>query len=149
MSAAVSTRRPRGGRASLVPLLAAGLAVAAALSAPAVVGAQETAARFEITEVTDSTLSFRVGRHRWVAPTLRGIAVDPIHRDALVARFRVISVSEGTATALVTGQTTQLTTEHVALVVRPRQRWWRAPLFWIGTGAGIATGLATGLLLGR
>ena len=78
------------------------------LVARGAVGAQQRAVRFEITAVSDTTLLFRAGTARWVHAGQTGTAVDPRRRDALVARFRVLTVRDGLATALVTGQTTSV-----------------------------------------
>jgi hypothetical protein len=102
--------------------------------------AQESAYRFGITWAGDSTFSFPVARHGWVRSGLTGIAVDPFRRDALVARFRVIQVADGHATALITGQTTNVTAEHVALLDRPPAPWFRQRTFWIGTVLGVVVG---------
>lgn len=110
-------------------------------------GAQETAARFEIVAVQDSTFKFTLGRQQWVAPALSGIAVDPMRRDALVARFRVLSVRGDTAVALITGETTRVTDQHVALINVPRAKWWKTASFWRGTILGAVAGLAAGLAL--
>lgn len=102
--------------------------------------AQESAYRFEIVAAGDSTISFDVGENSWVRPGLDGIVVDPVRRDALVARFRILRVSGGQATALITGSTTRVTTQHVALVDRPRGSFFTRREFWIGTVLGGALG---------
>jgi hypothetical protein len=128
-----------------------GLAVAAAvavLSVPAAgtpAEAQQRAARFYVDSVADSTFVFRVGDAGWIRRGQTGIAVDPGQRDALVARFRIVDVSSDRATALITGQTTFLTGQHVALVEPPRRPFWRRGLFWTGSVVGAALGLAAGL----
>lgn len=127
-----------------LPLLAALTLAAATIAPPRGAGAQESAYRFEITAVGDSTFTFPLGRNRWLHPGLQGIAVDPMRRDALVARFRVLRVTPSDATALITGQTTRLTTEHVALIERPRRPWYRSAAFWVGTLLGGAVGFAIG-----
>ena len=107
-------------------------------------GAQETSVRFEITEVGDTSFIFRPGRHTWVSPGQRGIAVDPRRRDVMVARFRVVGVSDGVATAVITGQTTNIATEHVALIVQPNPQWYKRPTFWVGVLVGAVIGTAAG-----
>ncbi|HEX6536275.1 MAG TPA: hypothetical protein VF041_16915 [Gemmatimonadaceae bacterium] len=102
--------------------------------------AQESAYRFEIVQAGDSTITFDIGNHGWVQAGQQGIAVDPVRRDALVARFRILRVSDGRATALVTGSTTRVTSQHVALVDRPRGRFFTRREFWIGTVLGGAIG---------
>lgn len=114
------------------------IALAFLLARPA--AAQESAYRFEITSVGDSTFTFRVGTHGWVKPGLQGITVDPLRRDALVARFRILRVAGGSATALVTGQTTRLTDGNVALVTRPTVPFFKRREFWLGTVLGAAVG---------
>lgn len=110
---------------------------------PCAACAQESAVRFEITSVGDSTFSFAIGKHSWVRAGEHGIAVDPARRDALIARFTVVQVNEkaGQAKALVTGQTTHVTTDHVALLMQPSVPWYRKPVFWIGTAIGAVVGV--------
>ena len=69
-----------------------------------------------------------------------GIAVDPRRRDALVARFRVIRIDSGLVTALVTGQTTVVATEHMAVLAEPPKPWYRGITFWAGTVFGVVIG---------
>ena len=124
-------------------LLAASALFAAVTSAPA--GAQQLAARFEITSVGDSTFTFPVGSMRWAATRGRGIVVDPARRDALVARFRVLRMQNDTVTALVTGQTSRVTTDHfVVLDPPPPPKWYVRRAFWGGTAAGALLGLLIG-----
>jgi hypothetical protein len=120
-------------------------ACAAALAlvcAPVRARAQETAYRFEITTVGDSTVSLSTEKHEWVHAGLKGIAVDPMRHDALVARFVILSVDPAhkRALAIVTGQTTRLTTNHVALIDRPAKKWYAQPTLWIGAVAGAVIG---------
>ena len=118
-----------------------------ALAPVAGVQAQTRDFRFEITAVGDSTVTFRAGRLTWIVRSPSTIVVDPRRRDALVARLKVISVSStGEATALVTGQTGRITTEHFVLAAEPRTRWYRSPLLWIGTAFGLAAGFGLGKL---
>ena len=120
----------------------AGLALA--IAAPSA-KAQLKGVRFEIAVVGDTTLGFRTGTERWIRPGERGIAVDPRRRDVLVARLRVLRVdSTGTATALITGQTTALSTDHVVIVQEPRRRWYQSKSFWGGLVAGLAFGVVAG-----
>ena len=107
-------------------------------------GAQENAVRFEITAVGDTAFLFRPGRHGWVTAGQRGIAVDPRRRDVMVARFRVVGVSDGVATAVITGQTTNIATDHVALIVQPSPQWYKRPSFWAGTVVGAIIGAVAG-----
>ncbi len=124
-------------------LLICSLFVFAALGA-STAGAQETSVRFEITAVGDTSFLFRPGRHSWVSPGQRGIAVDPRRRDVMVARFRVIGVRDGVATAVITGQTTNIATDHVALIVQPTPHWYQRPTFWVGTVVGAVVGAVAG-----
>lgn len=120
------------------PLLLLAFIALAMLVMPA--RAQESAYRFEITAVGDSTVTIAIGDHPWVHAGLTGIAVDPMRRDALVARLRVMTVRGPQAVAVVTGQTTKLSTEHVALLERPRAHWYQQTTFWLGTFLGVVIG---------
>lgn len=117
---------------------------AALVAAPFVANAQRPATRFEITAVTDSTLSFRTASAGWIKTGRAGIAVDPRRRDQLVARFEVVAVADGIATALITGQTTDVSIDHVATVVEPETPWFRRKSFWVGLLLGGALGGAAG-----
>jgi hypothetical protein len=123
-------------------VLAGGIAALALLLAPSRAHAQETAYRFEIASVGDSTVSISTEKHEWLRVGQKGIAVDPMRHDALVARFVILKVDTGhkRALAVVTGQTTQLTTNHVALVDRPSKKWYQQPTLWIGAVAGAVIG---------
>ena len=112
--------------------------------APASVRAQETAVRFTVTQVGDTTFSFRVGDQAWVRQGLRGIVVDPRQQDVLVARFRVTRVANGQASAVITGQTTNVTTAHSVLLEIPATPWYKERLFWLGTAAGAVIGFVIG-----
>ncbi len=116
------------------------------LAAAPAVRAQESATRFEITSVGDSTFVVRLGEHSWVREGLRGIVVDPRRRDVLIARFRVSGASNGEAVAFITGQTTLVETEHVALLTRPKTPWYRQRTFWAGLLLGGALGGVAGSL---
>lgn len=122
------------------------LVVALALGVFAVPArAQLKGVRFEIAAVGDTTLSFRSGTERWIRGGLRGIAVDPRKRDVLVARLRVLRVDRaGTVTALVTGQTTAVTTDHVVLLQELHPAWYRRRTFWMGMALGAALGTVAG-----
>ena len=73
----------------------------------------------------------------------RGIAVDPTDHDAMVARFQVVRVDSGKATAIITGQTTRVTTDHVALIERPTVPWFKQGAFWIGAALGALVGVVS------
>jgi len=102
--------------------------------------AQFRGVRFEITQVGDTTFRFSRGTAGWVKSGAKGDAVDPRRRDILVARFRVIRVDSGLVTALITGQTTRLATEHIAVMAEPPKPWYRGITFWAGTVFGIVVG---------
>jgi uncharacterized membrane protein YoaK (UPF0700 family) len=70
--------------------------------------------------------------------------VDPRQQDMLVARFRVMSVAGDAATAVVTGQTTTLSTQHSVLLDVPRRPWYKQSLFWLGAAVGAAVGALAG-----
>lgn len=106
------------------------------------------AARFEIDSVTDSTATFRVREAVWVRPGLQSYVVDPLQRDGLVARLRVIARDKESATALVTGQVGRVKTDHFLLVVRPDPRWWQSRVFWAGSVLGLTLG-AGGVAVSR
>ena len=110
------------------------------LVAPRAARAQNKGVRFEITQVGDTTFRFPRGAAGWVKPGETGIAVDPRRRDILVARFRVVSVDSGLATAVITGQTTRVATEHIAVMTEPPKPWYRTITFWGGTVLGIVVG---------
>jgi len=103
-------------------------------------GAQFRGVRFEITQVGDTTFRFPRGRAGWVKPGVTGIAVDPRRRDALVAQFEVVRIDSGLVTALVTGQTTRVATEHVVVISEPAKPWYKSLTFWGGTVFGIVIG---------
>lgn len=115
------------------------LAALMMLAAPSA-GAQALYARFEITAVGDTSFRFYPGRMTWIEPGQLGIAVDPRQRDVMVARFRVVSVRDGIATAVITGQTTRVGTDHMALVAPPERPWYARRTFWVGAGLGAVLG---------
>lgn len=125
-----------------------GVCVSAALLMPArAVAAQQLDARFEITSVGDTTVTFRAGRMTWVVRSPSAIVVDPRRRDALIARIKVLSISsEGEATALVTGQTGRITTDYFVVAAQPRTRWYRSAMLWMGTAFGLVIGFGLGKL---
>lgn len=120
-----------------------GVAVFALSFAPVRARAQETAYRFEIANVGDSTVTLSTEKHEWVRAGQKGIAVDPMRHDALVARFVImkIDVDHKRALAVVTGQTTRLTTNHVALIDRPVKKWYSQPTLYIGAVLGAVIGV--------
>lgn len=131
-------------RFPLAALVAALFALLPLASRPARAQDVATAVRFEIAETGDSTFSFFVGGNRWVQRGQRGMTVDPRRRDVLVARFVVLRVASGRATALVTGATSPVSDQHIALLDRPTQPWYRRSEFWWGAILGAAVGLGAG-----
>ena len=113
-------------------------------AAPASGRAQETAVRFPVVDVGDTTFTFRIGDQRWVGTGLRGIVVDPRQRDVLVARFRVTNVAGEIARAVITGQATSVNTSHTVLLDVPRQPWYKQKSFWLGAAAGALAGFILG-----
>ena len=133
--------------ARLIARLAAAVGLALVIAAPA--EAQGARVRFYVDSVADSTFSFRIAPgDDWIEVGASGVAVDPARRDALVARFRVISLWGSRATALVTGQTTVVTVDHIALLEPPARRFYRDRSFWSGALVGIVLGVGGGLLIG-
>ena len=120
------------------------VALVVAALAPLSLRAQDESVRFDIKSVGDSTFTFDVSHAAWVARGQKGIAVDPRRRDGLVARFEVLEVDDGVATALILGQTQKLTTEHVVLLRPPRERWYSSKRFWFGALGGAIVGFAIG-----
>lgn len=127
----------------LVLKLVLGLGLGMALDAGSA-QAQFRGVRFEITQVGDTTFRFPRGNAGWVKPGETGIAVDPRRRDVLVARFRVARVDSGLVTAVVTGQTTRVATEHIAVMTEPAQPWYKGLAFWGGAVLGAVVGFAIG-----
>lgn len=113
-------------------------AILALACVPSRARAQETAYRFEIASVGDSTVLLSTQKHEWVRPGQKGIAVDPMRHDALVARFVIMKIDpvRKRALAVVTGQTTRITIDHVALIDRPSKKWYQQPTLWIGAIVG-------------
>lgn len=107
--------------------------------------AQHRGIRFEITQVGDTVFRFPRGNAAWVKPMMTGIAVDPRRRDVLVARFRVARIDSGLVTAVITGQTTRLATEHIAVMAEPPKPWYKGINFW----GGAVFGFVVGALLAR
>lgn len=111
---------------------------------PAEASAQFRGVRFEITQVGDTTFRFPRGSAGWVVPGKTGNAVDPRRRDVLVARFRVVRIDSGLVTALITGQTTRVSTEHIAVISEPPKPWYKGITFWAGAVFGMILGFAIG-----
>jgi hypothetical protein len=116
------------------------LTICLLMAAASPVAAQEARARFDIDSVGDSTFTFAAGRARWVSRGQRGLAVDAKDGDALIARFRVLRVEHGIATAVVTGQTARVTPGEVALLKEPKTPFYVEPYFWAAVVGGAAIG---------
>jgi hypothetical protein len=108
------------------------------IAGPAMARAQVGSARFDIDSVGDSTVTFSVGNARWVRAGQTGLAVEPRRHDELIARLRILRVSAGTATALITGQTSRVAEGQVALIRRPAPPFYTVGLFWVGAAVGAA-----------
>lgn len=106
--------------------------------------AQGTEARFQVTSVGDSTVTFPIGKHKWVVPGRTGIVVDPKRQDVLIARISVLSVGDGNAHALITGQTTTVQAGYVAVMEPPAVKFYSGRSFWLGTALGAVLGLVIG-----
>jgi len=146
MSASVTVRRAVLGFVALLTVAGSGChraERAAAPLMPVLPRIPRDAARFEIDAVDDSTATFRVFESRWLRAGLSAYVVDPVHRDALVARLTILRRDSTTATALVTSQVARVTTDHFLLVPTPPKPWWGTRLFWIGTLVGSAVGVGT------
>ena len=102
--------------------------------------AQSRGVRFEITQVGDTTFRFPRGNAGWVRVGATGIAVDPRRRDGLVARFQVTRIDSGLVSARITGLTTRISTEHIAVITEPPKPWWKGITFWAGTVFGVVVG---------
>lgn len=103
--------------------------------------------RFGVVAVEDTTFTILIGADRWVRRGTVGVAVDPKRRDALVARFRIVSRVGDSATALITGQTTRVSVTDVALMREPVPGTLRQRVFWGGLLLGLAAGAGAALLI--
>ena len=146
MNSSVAVRRAALGFVALVTVAGSGCHRAERAPAPlmpVLPRIPRDAARYEIDAVDDSTATFRVFESRGLRAGLAAYAVDPVHRDALVARLTIVNRDSTTATALVTSQVARVTTDHVLLVPPPPRAWWRTRLFWVGAFVGSAVGVGT------
>jgi hypothetical protein len=100
------------------------------------------ASRFEIDAVDDSTARFKPREATWVQQGMTAYVVDPMNRDVMVARLRIVSVWNEMAVGVVTSQTTRVTTQHVVLLTEPKVPWWKSQRFWWGTVMGVFLGAA-------
>jgi hypothetical protein len=108
------------------------------IAVPAIAHAQLGSARFDIDSIGDSTVTFAIGNTRWVHAGQTGLAVEPRRHDELIARLRIIRVANGSATAVITGQTSRVSEGQVALIRRPAPPFYTVGLFWIGAAVGAA-----------
>jgi hypothetical protein len=108
------------------------------------VSAQAPMTRFPVASAADSTFTFRVDGAEWVRTGMIGTVVDGRQQDALVAQIRILGVQSGTARALITGQTTRVTTAHTVLLETPVSPWWRERMLWMGAAAGALVGFLVG-----
>jgi len=100
------------------------------------------ASRFEIDAVDDSTARFKPREALWVQQGMTAYVVDPMNRDVMVARLRIVSVWNEMAVGVVMSQTTRVTTQHVVLLTEPKVPWWKSQRFWMGTVLGVFVGAA-------
>jgi hypothetical protein len=56
----------------------------------------------------------------------------------------VISIGDGVATAMITGQTRRVTPAHTVIMRRPPERWYSSARFWAGAVAGLVSGTFAG-----
>jgi hypothetical protein len=108
------------------------------IAVPAIAHAQLGSARFDIDSIGDSTVTFAIGNTHWVHAGQTGLAVEPRRHDELIARLRIIRVANGSATAVITGQTSRVSEGQVALIRRPAPPFYTVGLFWIGAAVGAA-----------
>ena len=102
------------------------------------------AARFEIEAVTDSSVQFQSHEVDWLRTGMTAYVVDPLHRDALIAKVRVSEVLAARISATISSQVTRVTTDHVLLVSQPTASWWNSRRFWFGALTGSVVGGALG-----
>ena len=129
------------------PVGAAPIEEAAAV--PAVSAPDPQLRRFAVVTIEDTTFTILIGADRWVRRGTVGVTVDPKRRDALVAKFRVLSRTGDSAIALVTGQTTRVSQTDVALIREPVPGPLRQGVFWGGLFLGAGVGLGVALLAHR
>ena len=99
------------------------------------------AARFAIAASTDSTVTFRHVEVRWLRPGMRGYVVDPLQRDALIARLTIQRVDTNGTIAAIAGGVSPVALTHIVLFEIPAKNWWRDKRFWFGAGVGVVTGI--------
>lgn len=102
------------------------------------------AARFSISTTNDSTVTFRPIEVKWLRVGMRGHAVDPTQRDALIARLTIQRMDTSGIVAMIDGRVAQVSTTHVVLMVKPTIPWWKDKRFWGGSLGGIVVGALVG-----
>ena len=144
-----SSARVRRGMVVRWVVLAVLTVIAAAMGPRSASGQQVPCQRFDISSARDTTFTFALVGRDDIVRGRTGRVVDPRRKDALVARFQVLRVDGGVATALVTGQTADVATAHIALVDETKsasgtRSFFRSATFWIGALIGVAAGVAVG-----
>ena len=99
------------------------------------------ASRFVVASSTDSTVTFRPIEARWLKRGMRGYVVDPLQRDALIARLTIQRIDTGGVTAVIDGGVSPVVPTHVVLVEQPASAWWHDRRFWAGVGGGALAGV--------
>ena len=113
--------------------------VFALVAAAPMAGAQSFEARFSITTVGDSTISF-ASNAPWVKRGLQGIIVDPIRSDALMGRFEILTARSGFVTALIRAEAGEIRPGFVAVLQPPKTPFYRNRTFWGGALLGLVVG---------
>lgn len=98
------------------------------------------ASRFDISTVTDSSVHFQAHEVDWLRAGMIAYVVDPLRRDALLAKIRISEVHAASVTGIITSQVTRVTTDHVLLLSPPPTAWWKSRHFWWGALVGGAVG---------
>jgi len=99
------------------------------------------AARFAISSSTDTTVVFRQAEARWLRGGMRGSVVDPLQRDAFIARITIQQVDTGGIVALIAGGVSPVKETHIVLFEKPAIVWWRDKRFWLGAAGGVVVGI--------
>ena len=138
----------RAVRSWVLSLLAAIVATAAGAAFSPVAAQRECdCARLAVASVKDTTFTFGIETRTDVKRGRTGVVLDPRRRDALVATFTVARVERGVATAIVTGQTTDVATTHVAMLDQRKSSALRSGRFWGGLLLGLLIGGGFGAAL--
>ena len=132
-------------RSTVLALLGALLTLAAsAVAAPLAAQRACDCSRTPVASVKDTTFTFSIENRTDVKEGSSGTVLDPRRRDALVATFRVARVERGVATAIVTGQTTDVATAHVVVLDQKPTSTVRSGKFWGGLLVGLLVGAGIG-----